>query len=745
MAMRFPVRILSAIVCTLLSAAAQAADSCGQPQEITGRPRIGLALAGGGGKGWAHIGVLKVLEELHVPIDCIAGTSAGSIVGGVYASGTPVDEMEEVILHSDWERLFQDSPPRQDEAFGRKFEDLRGLWDLELGVGKGGIKLPSGIFAGQEVNALLRRLTVRAVGAKTFDDLEIPFRAVATDLKTGDIVVLDHGELATAMRASMAVPGAFTPEPVEGRLLVDGGLRQNLPVQTVRSMGADVIIAVDLGEVEPTEAQLANPLGVANQMISIFINLNVRASRETLTSRDVLITPQVQKFSSSDFAKGAELIPIGETAAHKASDRLSALSLSEQQYAAFRKQQQARSRPATVVTKVEVDPSGLEYVNPDYVRARFAVDDKSGPLDERRIQTQVAQLLGEGDYERIDYRYEDRDGQRVLVITPREKPWGPGYLRFGLQLGTDFNEDTGFNILGSYRRGWVNRLGGELRADFSLGTNTGLRGELYQPVMLGKGLFVAPGFVVGQRSANLFIGDLAFARYRVQQLSGELDVGWTFGPYAELRLGVDRGVYSYTPSIAVPFAPEAELQSGGIHAGIAVDRLDSVSFPRKGYYLTALYRDSLSALGADEEYQKATLGWLSAHSAGRHTVQLQLSGGGATEGSLPVYDLVTLGGLFRLSGYQNNQLQGQQFVLGRASYYYRLAKVPVILRGLYAGFSLEAGQVYERLDGSPAAGLLPAAALFIGADSALGPFYLGYGHAFRDHQDAVYFYLGTFY
>jgi NTE family protein len=316
---------------------ASAAGSCGQPKEVTGRPRIGLALAGGGGKGWAHIGVLKVLEEQRVPIDCIAGTSAGSIIGGVYASGMTPEEMEKIVLSSDWGTIFQDSAPRQDQSFERKREDVRGLWDLELGIGRGGVKVPSGIFAGQEVNALLRRMTTRSVGVKTFDDLQIPFRAVATDLTTGEIVVLDRGELAAAMRASMAVPGAFTPESIDGRILVDGGLRQNLPVQTVRAMGADVIIAVDLGTTTPpTAAQLANPLAVAQQMLNILLDLNVYASREALNPRDVLISPKVQTFASGDFAKGAELVPIGEEAARAAQDKLAVLSLPQQQYAQFR-------------------------------------------------------------------------------------------------------------------------------------------------------------------------------------------------------------------------------------------------------------------------------------------------------------------------------------------------------------------------------------------------------------------------
>ena len=713
---------------------------------MTGRPRIGLALAGGGGRGWAHIGVLKVLQELRVPIDCIAGTSAGSIIGGVYASGMSPEEMEKVVLKADWGTMFRDSAPRQDQSFGRKIENLRGLWDLEVGVGKGGIKLPSGVFAGQEVNALLRRMATRAVGVKNFDELEIPFRAVATDLKTGDLVVLDHGELAAAMRASMAVPGAFTPEKIDGRLLVDGGLRENLPVQTVRAMGADVIIAVDLGTTTPTDAQLANPLEVAQQMVNILLDLNVYVSREALKPADVLISPQVQGYYSSDFGKATELVPIGEKAARAVQDRLMMLSLPEQQYALLREAQRARGRTGSQVVRIEVDASQLRHVNPEYVKMQFARDDGAGALDEHRVRDEIATLLGEGDYERIDYSYQDQaDGERILVITPREKPWGPGYLRLGLKLATDFKEDTYFNVIGNYRRSWLNRLGGELRNDFSLGQTTGLRSELYQPVWLGHGLFIAPILAIGQTSENLFVGNQPVATYRIQSYGGEFDIGWTFGRYGELRLGVERADLHYDPSIAIPLFPAGDVSTGSLVAKFTSDRLDSAAFPRSGYFLAALYRDSIDSLGAEIEYQKATMNAVAAFSMGPHTLELELKGGGAIDGDLPLYDLQYLGGLFNLSGYLINQLQGQQSVLGRVAYYYRLANVPVLLKGLYAGMSLEAGQVYGRLDGSPSIGLLPAAAIFVGADSALGPVYLAYGHAFDGNLNTVYLYVGTSY
>jgi NTE family protein len=715
---------------------------CGQPQEVTGRPRIGVALAGGGGKGWTHIGVLQVLEQLRVPIDCIAGTSAGSIIGAVYASGRSPAEMEKEVVGADWDKVFKDAPSREGLSVDHKVQDLRGLWQLELGVGKGGVKLPAGVLAGQEVNAFLRRLTLGAVGARSFDDLAVPFRAIATDLVTGEMVELKQGDLAASIRASMAVPGVFTPQVIEGRILVDGGLKRNLPVETVRAMGADVIIAVDLGTSDVKPEELNNPLAIGMQMVNIMIDQNVISSKATLRESDILISVDVRKYSSADFTKGRELVPLGRQAALAQAERLKPLSLLPGAYAAVRASQLERLGRTFTAERVEVDTSGLRHVNPKLVQRAY--DPKV--TDEKAINEETAALLGTGDFERIDVRFRELEGGgRALVVAPQEKPWGPGYLRMGLQLATDFKEDIGFNILGSYRRRWVNSLGGEVRADFSLGQTTGLRGEFYQPLMLGGGLFIAPSLEASRRFANLFLGDDPIARYVVQAATARLDVGWNFARWGQVRVGPYYGAVHFAPSIAIPLFPTVDQKVGGIAADVVLDRLDSVSFPTKGYSALGSYRDSLEALGADEAYRRVWLGATGAASFGRHTLQLGLRGGDTLAGTLPPYDLFTLGGLFRLSGYQIGQFAGQSFGLASMRYYYKLTYAPLVLRGLYIGGSYEVGNVWGRLDGSPARGVLNSASLFLGADSAFGPFYVAYGRALDDGLDALYFYLGTFY
>ena len=241
------------------------------------RPRICLVLSGGGARGAAHNGVLKVLEEMHVPIDCIAGTSMGSIVGAAYASGTPLDEMEATIASMSTRQLFKELPPREERAVRLKKDDATLLAPAEVGLGDGQLLLPHGLVSGVQLETVLRGLS-KVRGFHEFDKLPIPFRAVATDLVTGKAVVLSQGDLAGAMRASMSVPAAIDPVRLEDRVLVDGGLTNNLPVDVARAMGADIVIAVNLGTPLLRPESLGSILGVTSQMVNILTEQNVRAS-----------------------------------------------------------------------------------------------------------------------------------------------------------------------------------------------------------------------------------------------------------------------------------------------------------------------------------------------------------------------------------------------------------------------------------------------------------------------------------
>src|SRR5688572_26611276 len=319
------------------------------------RPRVGLVLSGGGARGLAHIGVLKVLREERVPVDFIVATSMGSIVGGAYAAGQTPDAMHALVRDADWSRIFSDRAPREDLSFRRKEDDLRLIGRTELGLKRDGVTLPRGALGSQNLEEFLRGISKHASDARTLNDLPILFRAVATDLVTAEQVVLADVPLTVAMRASMSIPGAFAPAQVEGRLLGDGGLVRNLPVEVAREMGADIIIAVNVGTPLLPRDTLASALGVAQQMINILTEQNVEISLSKLRPGDVLISPDLAGVSFIDFQRGDELVAIGERAGRAAADRLAALALPPARYAQWEAQRQRFAAvPELPVSQVRV-------------------------------------------------------------------------------------------------------------------------------------------------------------------------------------------------------------------------------------------------------------------------------------------------------------------------------------------------------------------------------------------------------
>jgi NTE family protein len=361
----------------VLSVALPAQGADAQAGDKPSRPKIGLVLSGGGARGVAHVGVLKVLEELRIPIDYVVGTSMGSIVAGAYSTGLSAQEMQRIIEGVRWDRVLQDQPPRPERSIRSKRVDRYNIYGAELGVRDGKLLFPAGAIVGQQLEIFLGSLVGGAVDVRSFDDLPIPYRAIATDVETGGMVVLDRGNLAFAMRASMSVPGVFAPLEIDGKLLVDGGLVRNLPVDVARELGAEVIIAVNLGTPLLKREELASVFGVTAQMINILTEQNVQASLTQLGPKDVLILPELGSFSAGDFTHATDTIPIGERAARKVADQLRRYSLDEKEYAELRAKQLALSRGQTLqVDEVRVDTAGLRRVNPEVVKAQIKT--KSG-------------------------------------------------------------------------------------------------------------------------------------------------------------------------------------------------------------------------------------------------------------------------------------------------------------------------------------------------------------------------------
>jgi NTE family protein len=690
------------------------------------RPRIGLVLAGGGAKGSAHIGVLKVLEELRVPIDAIAGTSMGALVGGGYASGLGAAEMEQAVTSVDWNQLFDDDPPRAEWPMRRKEQSLTPTFGFSIGRRDGELRLPKGAISGQKVLLYLSDLTAGAEGIERFDQLPIPFRAVATDLETGEMVVFDDGPLPFAMRASMAVPGVFAPLETDDRIYVDGGLVRNLPVDIARTMGVDRLIVVKLEANPPTREQLSSVLGSIGQMINfVFAQNEAQSLKEVDAGRDILVTPQLGDIGSGDFDRGPEAIATGVAAARRVSDQLARLGVSPAEYAAWQASVERRRRSVERIDEVRIE--GLERVNPDLF-GPIVAKHEGKPLDRSELESDLSRFYGRGDFERVNYRLEREGGRNLLIVDAVEKAWGPGYLSFGLGLTSDFQGDSRFGLRATYRQTWINDLGGEWLTQVNLGNEPELYSEFYQPLDAARTAFVAPYLDLSKIPLGVFRGNDRVARYDIARYRVGVDLGTTFGRFAELRLGLLFGDVDAEVDTGSSLVPDTHSTESGVRARLLHDTRDSGAIPRSGSFAVVDLFAPTEALGADEEYIRTEIQAVKALSSGPNTLVANLRGGTAFGDEMPYYDQFPLGGFLKLSGYANEQFRGNEYAFGSLVYYHRLSTLPPPLgKGLYLGGSLEVGRQWDVIELLNPSETRYGSSLFFGADTWLGPFYLGFG------------------
>lgn len=714
------------------------------------KPRIGLVLGGGGARGVAHLGVLKVLEEMRIPISCVAGTSMGALVGGVYATGMPAEEIVERVGRINWQDTFTDDPPRTERPFRAKRDAYLNLFQLELGQRGASLVLPPGATAGYKVEFLLRELVERAgnFARQDFDRLPIPYRALATNIENGTSRVFASGDLVKAMRASMSVPGAIAPVEIDGALYVDGGLLQNIPVAAAREACADVVIAVNVGSGLLKREELGSILGISLQMVNVLMEQNVRSSIASLKESDVLIEPALGEFSATNFDAAMTLIPAGEAAARAQADKLRRLSVSEKEYQAWRASLAARLPAVRPVTDVRV-ATARGRVNPEVIERQIA---QVPGIDLRRRQERdfsvpnlnirLEEIYGGGDFERMDYQFIEAPESRTVEVQGVEKSWGPNYLKFGLSLASD-KEQTRFNLGASHRATWLNSLGAEWRNDVQVGYHDRVASEFYQPLHFRSGMFVAPRYEYDGEPIAFFVDGRRVGQYVVQTSRAHLDFGLQ-NKFGELRLGVFAGRLKAEEDFGTfRLAPDFDINQTGYTASATFDQIDRPQFPRQGLLVTAKAFGTLSTDDPGGNYDKAELFALGAKSWGRHTIQLAGYVGDTVSGSTPAYDPFRLGGFLRGSGYRMDELLGTSAALARVVYSNRLATLPSqIGSGVYAGGSLEATRAALGGVAGPEK-TRPSASLFLGADTFLGPAFLAYGQALSgDKPRSLYLMLG---
>ena len=690
------------------------------------RPRIGLVLAGGGAKGGAHVGVLKVLEEQRVPIDCIAGTSMGALVGAGYASGLPAADLETFVTGIDWQSVVGGVGRRSLQPIEQKRLETAASTSVELGVREGQIVTPGGLTDTSAIDDLLRSYVARARMVPDFDQLPIPFRAVATDLVTGKMVVLKSGDLATAMRASMAIPGAFAPVTIDRYILADGGMVRNIPIDIARQTCADVVIVVNLVEPSTPPERLVQATQLLARSMDVMLEANEVAQLETLTERDIRIDVPMGDIGTADFTRVPETVPLGESAARLVADRLATLAVPEQEYAAWRARVTTQQAVETRVADVRVE--GLKRVNPDYLRS-FTTIQPGDTVDIAAISADAARMSALDDIESVAYRFEGDLGNPVLVWLPTEASVGPDVLRPSLGMYASGGGNLSFLLGVQHVRHWLNPRGGQWRNNVQVGYETLLTSSLYQPFDMAQRYFVEPA-VFGIRShEDLYNDGDRIATYRFIDLGGRIDFGLNVGRTAQMRLGYVMTERRAEAQTGLSQLPEIDTRDAGLAVSAFYDSRNTDAFATKGVAAAIEYLYTDDALGGDREWERIEAGVRTAIPVGKHFMWFSLAGGADLGDELPADRAFSLGGPMTLPAYQLDEVRARSYALADVSFLWRIKElVAVKNQAIYAGLGVQAAGLYDRVDPVDD-GEIYGLSGYIGGPTPIGSLILGVGVA----------------
>lgn len=735
------VRLLVLLAAALGAGAAQAAEAS------LDKPRLGLVLSGGGARGFAHIGALKALEELRVRFDVVTGTSMGSMVGGAYAAGYSAHQIEAITLAVDWPRMFSPVPDRERMDWQAKDDNRRGYGMLEMGVGRDGLKLPAQVVPSQELNIFLQRSTEPFNHIYDLSKLAIPFAAVATDLETGQAVVLQKEvTLSQAMRCSMSVPGAFRPVEHKGRLLVDGGLVDNLPVDLARGMGAQRVVAINTGTPLSKRGDIRGVVGVMGQVVNILTEQNVRKSKASLTPEDIYIEPELGELTSGDFLKTEEIIAIGYKAVMAKKELFAPYADSPEDYERYltARQQKTDNDGQHRISSVQV--AGLKRVNPERVLAQADID-TSRPVTNEEAAEAARNIWAGGDFMNVPFRFEPGpNGTEVLVFEPEEQSIGYSTLRFGGNIQSDFLSSNTFNVLLSHTWGWLNDWGAHWRNEIQVGEIKRFLSEFTQPLGAASNWFVMPRVSYQWEPFDLYVDDnrIPVGEFRTETLEGALYLGYEFprlgrvstgGGWYKRRIRTETFITNIKEDESSPFV--------SVRANF--DTLDNASFPRRGFYLDGALSYALNPSGMQDTGAGNPDVRYDAQAAlpvrlGRYTTALLSFKGGLGSDA----DNYNLGGVFNLSGSPHGRYAGDRLLFGRVMLYHDVSRTMRELRmPVYLGGTLEAGRVWSSAIGDQVSGQdeswQRAASVFVASDSWVGPIYLVLGRTFGQSSSLTFY------
>ncbi|MBI5719752.1 MAG: patatin-like phospholipase family protein [Burkholderiales bacterium] len=733
-----------------LSSAAQdtppaAPSPTGAGPDSARRPKVGLVLGGGGARGAAHIGVLEALENLRVPVDCVAGTSMGALVAGAWVAGISPAQMREELARADWADMFQDNPDYAELNHRNKRLSQRFLPGSETGLTAGGAVTPPGVVSAQKIKLFFNRLVRADAGERRIEELPLPVSIIATDIGTGARVVLREGSLTQAMRASMSVPGLLAPLELEGRKLVDGGLTDNLPVREVRERcGAEVVIAVNVGTTPLKPEEVRGLLTVSAQVIALLTEQNVQATIATLTPRDIVIQPDLGSIGAADFERHADAALRGRIAADASAARLKALAVGEAAWMRWRQglavglPDPTRSRPRIH----EVQVVGLSRVSEAVVR-RYLAQAVGEPLDTKALDQALGRVYGDGWYERVDYAVL-REGERnVLRVMPVEKGWGPDYLRLGLRLDSNLSQGSSYLLRAGYHRTWMVPMGAEMLVVGELGSSTGASVEWLQPLTADREWFADLMAEYRRERSDYFFLEQRVAEYRSVRYRFEATGGYNLSLVGTLRAGWRQTRVSRELETGIDIlAAVPERGSGGWLLAADLDRLDRLYFPRSGWSAAAEWYHGHTG-GDGSDYTRTSLDLRGAAPWRDYVLGSRFTWVGSPTGRLPIHDSGRLGGFLNLTAFASGQLIGDDVAYAHVRGERIIGRLPLGLRGdMRLGLAVESGKIAKPYTVQKRNGWLHSLAVYLGGETPLGPVYLGVGYGSGGSTNA-YLFIGT--
>lgn len=684
------------------------------------KPKIGLVLSGGGARGFAHIGVLKVLEKYRIPVDCIAGTSMGAIIGGLYSAGVSPEEMEKEMLSLDWKELFSNRPSMKNASQIDKQDFQKYPVDLGFGLQQGQISLPRGILEGQKIELELDLLLSHLASNINFDNLPVRFRAIATDIETGDMKVFSSGDLSKVIRASMSIPGVFLPVEIDGRMYIDGGIVRNLPVDIVKQMGVDVVIAVNVGSPLMKRDQLNSFVDVSFQILSLFGKMNDKQQLDLLGPGDILIVPDLQKVNISQFDNAYKIIQAGVQSAELEAKKLSRYSVSESEYAVYKEKLLAfRHQHQTIASiRINNDSSIADTVISKRLKIKVP-----GQIDKKLLKDAFDRVYGLGVFQSIDFSIEKEGENRILRIDTKKKSWGTDSFSFGFGIFDDFHVSSEYLARFGYFKREINNLGGVWRNEISIGRQRSFTSAFFQPVSYDGRFFVMPSIGIKSESFNVFNSGRRIAKYDSTFKKIGLCFGFQAEKYAAFTTELSAGNLSVSPLIGSKTLEKDKPVKSDLTMRFLFNSLDSNFAPSRGIYFDSIWQHAWKYFGGDNSYDKLQTKLMLPFSKKRNTFIIDFESGTDLGTEIPFYDRFSIGGFFNLSGVPYDYYRCDRFTKASGIYMYKFHLVPP----LYLGMSLEAAKVHTIYGYSRDKDFRISGSVFFAMDTPMGPLYLGYG------------------